>query len=240
LRREVADHAPEFEKLHVAEPFAVWRDGGVAVLQLKRFISQKEVEQALDKALTPRPEGLILDLRWNPGASFAVMCIAEAVLDEPATVGVFFSRKVRNAALDGKWDDFPRRSEFDWDKAVHEAIHKRGVIVAEVKPVNEPYDGPMAVLTSKQTTAGCEALAELLKRRRRATLVGEQTAGQVLFNEEFDVGQGWRLVLPTADYVTADKRRLEGEGVAPDVSVGADEAYDRAKDLLVNRSMAHR
>jgi len=49
----------------------------------------------------------------------------------------------------------------------------------------------------------------------RATLVGERTAGAMLSSEEIPLGDGWTLLLPTADFYTPDGKRIEGRGVEP-------------------------
>ena len=60
-------------------------DEGLVYVRLSRFRNQtaKELEEALDSLLTSEPDGLILDLRGNPGGSLnAVVEVADQFLDE--------------------------------------------------------------------------------------------------------------------------------------------------------------
>ena len=77
-------------------------------------------------------------------------------------------------------------------------------------------------------------IAELLQRSGRATLVGTQTAGQMLSGSFAELPDGFKLFLPVADYYTATGARVEGQGIAPDrVTTGDEDALTVAIDRLV-------
>lgn len=92
---------------------------------------------------------------------------------------------------------------------------------------------PVYYLISRRTASAAEALALGLKTSRRATLVGETTAGAGYFGGAFDVGdpalQAWistgRTYDPQTDW------DWEGKGIEPDVEVPVDEALTVALDL---------
>jgi len=84
--------------------------------------------------------------------------------------------------------------------------------------VHTGYDKPMVVLTNRGTRSAKEMLAWTLQRGKRATLVGEQTAGAVLASTGTRIGDDFYLILAVQD-LALDGQRLEGRGVPPDVSL---------------------
>jgi carboxyl-terminal processing protease len=104
----------------------------------------------------------------------------------------------------------------------------------------KPYTKPMVVLIDRGTRSGKEILAYGFKLSRRATLVGEPTAGAVLGGSPEILPDGSILLIAVAD-VVVNGERLEGIGVSPDINVArpipycnnADPQLDAAKDELV-------
>lgn len=54
----------------------------------------------------------------------------------------------------------------------------------------------------------------------RATLVGSPTAGAVVAANEYDLPDGWSMVLPCAWLNSGLGTKIEGRGVTPDVYSG--------------------
>jgi carboxyl-terminal processing protease len=79
------------------------------------------------------------------------------------------------------------------------------------------YTGRIAILTDAETGSAAEAVAAMLRETRGAVTVGERTAGAMLSSADVMVAPGWRLRYPAMDFRTAAGRRVEGDGVAPDV-----------------------
>ena len=92
---------------------------------------------------------------------------------------------------------------------------------------------PIYYLVSRRTASAAEALALGFKSSRRATLVGETTAGAGYFGGVFDVGnaalQAWISIGRTYDPKSGWD--WEGKGVRPDVATPVDEALTVALDL---------
>ena len=118
--------------------------------------------------------------------------------------------------------------------AFFQTLADHGALVGRVEPAAPVYRGPVYVLTSGRTGSAAEPLAHLLQATGRATLVGAPTAGAMLASVTVPFGDGWRLTVPTADYVTAEGERLEGVGVVPAVAVEPEramaEALSRARE----------
>lgn len=98
---------------------------------------------------------------------------------------------------------------------------------------------PAALLVNGGSRSGKEGIAYGAKKHHLMRVVGERTAGGVLFGTPICLADGALLWLAVAD-ARVDGERLEGTGVAPDVEVpfdvryaaGADPQLERAVELL--------
>nr|MBO2513506.1 hypothetical protein [Gammaproteobacteria bacterium] len=100
------------------------------------------------------------------------------------------------------------------------------------------FEGNVYVLTSSQTASAAEPFVDLIRRRADVTVIGEATAGAMLSGERFPDGEGRLLFAPVADYVTADGRRIDRVGVAPDIEAPADQAPRAALELIESKRAA--
>lgn len=83
---------------------------------------------------------------------------------------------------------------------------------------NMVYSKPIVCLINGGSRSGKELLAYSLKKTKRATLVGENTAGAVLAGRLWPINEKASLYLAVAAGDT-EGVNLEGKGVAPDVEV---------------------
>ena len=103
---------------------------------------------------------------------------------------------------------------------------------------DRPWTKPLYILTGPGTRSGKEIVCHALQKHRRATLVGEPTAGAVLGGSPHLMRDGAILLVPVID-VLCDGQRLEGHPIKPDVEVkdliefadGADPALEAALKL---------
>ena len=96
-----------------------------------------------------------------------------------------------------------------------------GGYVGEFVAPLRAYGKPLAVVIDRGSRSAKELLSFTLQRERRATLVGERTAGNVLGTAPTRLTDWAYLEIPRVDYVVGGVR-LEGNGVAPDVEVPKD------------------
>jgi len=101
-------------------------------------------------------------------------------------------------------------------------------------------DVPMAVLVNGGTASAAEIVAGALQDRGRAPLVGEPTFGKGSVQTIYDLSDGSSLHVTSAIWLTPNRRRINGMGLAPDIPVArdegsqdADEQLDRAVDYLL-------
>jgi carboxyl-terminal processing protease len=95
---------------------------------------------------------------------------------------------------------------------------------------------PVVVLIDGGSRSGKEVVARALQRHKRATLVGERTAGAVVAGKPFLLSDGSLLFLAVED-VRVDGERLEGVGVTPDVPVPPDLLYAEGRDPQLERAL---
>ncbi len=81
----------------------------------------------------------------------------------------------------------------------------------------EPFKGDVVVLVDGGTGSASEMIAAALKEQRDAKIIGTQSAGAVLASTMRVLDFGFLLQYPLMDYVTIKGRRLEGNGLLPDV-----------------------
>jgi hypothetical protein len=95
------------------------------------------------------------------------------------------------------------------------------------------------ILTSQNTFSAGEAFAFWMKNLKRATIIGEVTAGAAHGEKAFVVNDKVVIGLPyhrAFDPVT--KTDWEGVGVKPDVEVKADNALAKAQEIIIESALA--
>ncbi|XP_051969245.1 retinol-binding protein 3 [Xyrauchen texanus] len=97
---------------------------------------------------------------------------------------------------------------------------------------------PLIILTSKNTIGIAEDVAYCLKNLKRATIVGENTAGGTVKTDKIKVGDtDFYLSVPVAKSINPiTGKSWEINGVAPDVEVAAEDALDTAIAIIKLRA----
>jgi len=164
--------------------------GGVVYLRFDAF-DPADRRWLSDQLKTNRAApGVVIDLRRNPGGGTISLGI---------TIGEFFDRAVDCGT-------FITRGGYRGGKSSWQIGSAR-------------YGGSVVVLVDGATGSAGEIFAAVLQEHGRATIVGRKTAGAVLASWYHGLPDGGELQLSRQDYVTPKGRRLENEGVEPDVKV---------------------
>ncbi|XP_043086938.1 retinol-binding protein 3 [Puntigrus tetrazona] len=97
---------------------------------------------------------------------------------------------------------------------------------------------PLIILTSKNTLGIAEDVAYCLKNLKRATVVGENTAGGSIKINKIKVGDtDFYVTVPVAKSINPiTGKSWEVNGVAPDVEVAAEDALDAAIAIIKLRA----
>lgn len=154
---------------------------GVAYLQLAAFTAttEDEVDQAL-KAFQADLQGLVLDLRDNPGGNLqSAIGVADRFLDVNQVILVTKGR-LPNANV--------------------KYVATRGYD-------REPF--PLVVLINGQTASAAEIVAGAIQDARRGIIVGENSFGKGLVQTVFPLSGGNGLSLTTAKWFTPNGRMIQ-------------------------------
>ncbi len=172
-------------------------DSGVGYLVIHNFVDESNLtgfDQALDGLIASKTPGLIIDVRNNPGGlSQESDAMASRFFDNGFVVG-------RTFASDGRllYED-------------------------RVDPRPTIYEGCVAVLVNLNTASSGDIFAYTMKSSGRAIIVGNTpSAGMAgsVSGGEYDLPDGASIQVPTSNFVDANNQVIvEGQGVAPDVSV---------------------
>ncbi len=149
-------------------------------------------------------EGIVLDLRSNPGGLLdTVIDVAGFFLDEGVVVV---------------------------DVVDNEGNHE----VYSVKPGGITTDLPMVVLVDSYSASGSELLAGALQDYERAIIAGATTFGKGSVNILHQLGDGSGLYITNARWFTPNGRLIEGEGIYPDyeLELEGEDAIQWAIDYL--------
>jgi carboxyl-terminal processing protease len=156
-------------------------------------------------------EGLILDLRVA-GSTRGWPLQDLLTLFHDGTIGEFYNRANETQAITIQGDDY---------------LSSQTV--------------PLIILIGANTTGQPEILAASLQAGKRATVVGEATAGSIEATEAFYLPDGSRIFIETASFRLADGTDLGSDGLQPDVKLdegwddihpGADPVLEKAIGLL--------
>lgn len=80
---------------------------------------------------------------------------------------------------------------------------------------------PMAVLVNRGTAGPAELTAAALLDNKRADVVGEKTFGEGAQQKTFELPDGAALILSVAKYESPSGKKLQDDGVTPDVLVAS-------------------
>ena len=157
-----------------------------------------ELDHALDDLEHDGIQGLVIDLRNNPGG----------LLDSAVDVaGKFVPPNMVIVSTKGRTPD--ESQDF------------------RARAQRQHPDYPIALLINGYSASGAEIVAGALKDLNRAILVGETTFGKGSVQTVQPLGNGVGLRLTMAKYYTPSKRTIHEVGVAPDIEVPISDAEER-------------
>ncbi len=213
--------------------------GSVASLSIRTFMgvdTGPRITAAFEEIISNGATGLIIDLRDNPGGSFAMRHVVGHCIPEPTDAGILLGRAwyAENAHV-------PDRTHIEtlipWHGTslvgLWRHLSEHPIARVQFLPMRPIYEGPVTMLINRRTASAAEMVAEVLRTARAAVLVEEQSAGAMLVQRPFDVGDLFTLSLPVADYISHGSGRIEGSGLVPDICPVDEETHSAAVSSLV-------
>jgi carboxyl-terminal processing protease len=108
------------------------------------------------------------------------------------------------------------------------------------KPSEHVFKGRLVVLVGGGSASAAEVLTDAVQHHRRGVVIGQKTWGSVQEAATYPMADGGSIQFPVSEFLGASGRRLEGQGVSPDIPVvldghaGEDRALAAALQALKN------
>jgi carboxyl-terminal processing protease len=176
-------------------------DNKIGYIRLVQFgeKTSAELQAALAKLTAEHMQGLVLDLRWNPGG----------LLDQAVDVcEKFLPRGDLVVTTEGR---NPSQNSVRKAKGRGDELH----------------DMPMVVLVNLGSASASEIVAGCLQDTKRAIILGEKSFGKGSVQSILPLPDGSALRLTTAKYYTPSHKVIHEVGITPDIVVSLTEEQER-------------
>lgn len=163
----------------------------IAIIELNQFgvKTKEEFSKAISEILQKRPDGIVLDLRFNGGG---FLDGAVDIVSEFVEKGKVVSVKKRNPEED-------------------EVIYVNGKArVAQT---------PLVVLINRGSASASEIVAGAIRDHQRGTIIGETSFGKGTVQEVENLIDGSSLRVTVAKWFTPENVNISEVGIVPDIEV---------------------
>lgn len=172
--------------------------GPITYIKLHNFYDKASslfYQTAVKMALLGGSDGIILDLRNNPGG----------YLEVAVQISSWFVEKGHTVVTEAFRD-----------------VNKNQVFVSRGPGLFTKT--PIVVLINKGSASASEILAGALKENNGAIVMGETSFGKGTVQELLDVGKGSLLKVTVAHWLTPNGTRIDQNGISPDIEIIAPES----------------
>jgi len=194
------------DTIKVPEIEISWQ-GEIAIVRLLQFgrVTFNDLRPEIEKLNAENPKGLILDLRSNPGG---LLDAATSVIENFVPSGSIVARI--------------------------ESRNKTRIEKTALDPVLDS-SVPMAVLINGGSASASEIVAGALQDHNRAMIVGEKSFGKGTVQQVLQFNDQSAFKMTVAEWLTPDGRKIDGNGILPDVEIiegERDKQMSRTLELL--------
>lgn len=188
-------------------------DGNIGYLDLREFVNPKYGGETLASVMSfiEHTDAIIVDLRQNDGGSPEMVQLLASYFFSSAPVHLANHYNRPKNEMTESWT------------------------LSDVKGMRRPGTD-LYILTSSKTFSAAEAFSYQLKQLKRATIVGEKTAGGAhLTGSVIATGKFYVRIPQGRTTSPLTNSNWEGIGVTPDIEVLADEALKVAQSKALER-----
>jgi carboxyl-terminal processing protease len=185
-------------------------DQGIGYIRISSFQAETSQEfiSAINTLQQKEPlEGLVLDLRNNPGGLMPVSVeVADSLIDQ----GLLLYTEGRKP------------------KANQQYYATYGDLI---------NGAPIVVLINGGSASASEIVAGALQDQERATIIGTKSFGKGSVQSVIPLGDGRGIKLTTAHYLTPSGRFIHGQGIEPDIIIEQLEQQPGSNDNQITRAV---
>lgn len=198
---------------------------GIAFVRFNGFYGQPETLAALAKFLDANAgaKALIIDARTHRGGGLEEMDLLFPRIFTRGQPVMVMDTRASVAATQGP---LPFRSLVKVDAPAELARSEHRV--TPVSPASPWAKAKIYLLTSGRTASAAEHLASVLKNTKRATLIGDVTAGAGHYGGPAQLPGGYGAFIPFGRSYFPGGDGWEGTGIAPDIKVAPERALVEA------------
>ena len=185
IRREIIEIESVFSKVYD------YKNKQFGYIKINKFGEEtyNHIQKSLKQFDNKKLDGLVLDLRNNPGGLlYSAFRIADLFLDKGMVV-----------YTKGRLED--QNKEYFADS------------------VDYCHDVPMCILINGGSASGSEIVVGALKDNKRAILVGTKTFGKGVVQTVRELGDGKAVAITTARYYTPSGVCIHEKGIKPNIEV---------------------
>lgn len=177
-----------------------WVANRIGYLRITQFTATtaSDLDKALAKLKKDKLDGLIIDLRNNPGG------LLTAAIE---TVSRFVEKGKLVVSIEGRAEKTVRHNAVDCTKDL---------------------DLPIVVLINENSASAAEIFSACMQDYKRAILVGARSFGKGSVQVIIPLSDGGALRITTAKYYTPGRKEIHGRGVDPDIAVNTSPAGSTA------------
>ncbi len=222
--------SPRYKDNPYSEPKALVAEdkgNGTAYLRVSLFPGKIGIDFAreLDELFSSRfatAQRLLIDLRGNPGGGIGGLALMSYLTPNRLPVGYSRNRKMAQQHQDPStlpiFSKVPR-SKLAIPRLALKFAGKTSVYLYTEALGQQSFRGKIVILVNEHATGAAEMLAQFAQESQLATIIGTKTPGRLVSRSATKLGNGYRLVIPVAAYISARGKQIEGHGVVPDIDV---------------------
>jgi carboxyl-terminal processing protease len=201
------------------------RNTGYLKINMFPGIVGVDVARDIDRAIESFRDcdRLIVDLRGNSGGGIGGLRLMSYLTPDKLPIGYSLSRSraksgYRKEELK-RFERIPsRKIELLW-LALRYGIGDHSIALFTEGLGSQKFHRRIAILVNEHSASASEMVAAFAAENGLAKIIGTTTPGRLVGSKPFKLSNGYFLILPVGAYVTWQGKRLEGQGVRPDIEM---------------------